>query len=326
MVHRRWLASALFTGLLACSALPVQAQADNYPSKPVTVIVPFAVGGGSDNIARLVVTKLAERTGKVFVVENRGGAGTNIGNELVARAAPDGYTLLLGQITLSINPYLYKNLRYDADKSFEPISHFATAPTVLIVPAGSPHQDVKGLIAAAKANPGKFNFGSGGAGTSVHLGGELFKLLTRTDMTHIPYKGSAPAVTDLIGSQIDMIFDTASSAIPHIKGGKVRALAVTGPTRLRDLPDVPTFAEQGLKEFDVPVWYGLVGPANMPVATVNWLNGELDAVLKDPAIAERLRAIGAEPVGGSPAQMRDFMQTQSTRWARVIREGGVKIE
>lgn len=324
MQRRLLICAALAGSTLLAATGPVFAQA--YPTKPVTVIVPFAAGGGSDNIARLIVTKLGERSGKTFIIDNRGGAGTNIGNEAAARAAPDGYTLLLGQITLSINPHLYPNLKYDAEKSFAPVAHIATAPTVLIVPASSPYKDVKSLIAAAKASPGKLNFGSGGSGTSVHLGGELFKLQTNTDMVHVPYKGSAPAVTDLIGGQIDMMFDTASSALPHVKGGKVRALAVTGNARLRELPDVPTFAEQGMKDFDVPVWYGIVAPSGTPAATIQWLNTEVNAVLKDPAIAERLVVIGAVPVGGTPAQFGEFMKTQSARWARVVKEGKVKVE
>ncbi|MBL8320601.1 MAG: tripartite tricarboxylate transporter substrate binding protein [Burkholderiaceae bacterium] len=324
MNRRLLIGAATAASALAFATGPSFAQA--YPTKPVTVIVPFAAGGGSDNIARLIITKLGERTGKTFIIENKGGAGTNIGNEAVARATADGYTLLLGQITLSINPHLYPNLKYDADKSFAPVAHIATAPTVLIVPAASPIKDVKGLVDAAKAKPGKLNFGSGGAGTSVHLGGELFKLLTKTDMVHVPYKGSAPAVTDLIGGQIEMMFDTASSALPHVKGGKVRAIAVTGNARLRELSDVPTFAEQGMKDFDVPVWYGIVAPAGTPAPAVQWLNTEINAVLKDPTVAERLVVIGAVPVGGTPAQMGEFMKAQSARWARVVKEGNVKVE
>lgn len=324
MNRRLFARAALITSALVSAAAPALAQ--NYPTKPVTVIVPFAAGGGSDNIARPVVAKLGERSGKTFIIDNRGGAGTNIGNELAARATPDGYTLLLGQITLSINPYLYPNLKYNPEKSFVPVAHIATAPTVLIVPASSPFKNVNDLIAAAKASPGKLNFASGGAGTSVHLGGELFKLLTMTSMTHVPYKGSAPAVTDLIGGQVDMIFDTASSALPHVKGGKVRALAVTGSTRLPDLPNVPTFTEQGLKDFDVPVWYGILAPAGTPAPVVQWLNAELNTVLKDPAVTERLLAIGAVPVGGTPAQMGEFMKVQAERWAKVVKDGNVKVD
>lgn len=324
MNRRLFARAALITSALVSAAAPALAQ--SYPTKPVTVIVPFAAGGGSDNIARPVVAKLGERSGKTFIIDNRGGAGTNIGNELAARATPDGYTLLLGQITLSINPYLYPNLKYNPEKSFVPVAHIATAPTVLIVPASSPFKNVNDLIAAAKASPGKLNFASGGAGTSVHLGGELFKLLTKTSMTHVPYKGSAPAVTDLIGGQVDMIFDTASSALPHVKGGKVRALAVTGSTRLPDLPNVPTFTEQGLKDFDVPVWYGILAPAGTPAPVVQWLNAELNTVLKDPAVTERLLAIGAVPVGGTPAQMGEFMKVQAERWAKVVKDGNVKVD
>jgi tripartite-type tricarboxylate transporter receptor subunit TctC len=259
---------------------------------------------------------------RAFIIDNRPGAGTNIGNEAAARATPDGYTLLLGQFTLSVNPYLYSNLKYDPDKSFVPVAHIATAPTVLVVPGGSPIKDVSGLIATAKAQPGKLNFGSGGSGTSVHLAGELFKTLTKTSMMHISYKGSAPAMTDLIGGQLEMMFDTSTSALPHIKGGKVRAVALTGNARLRELPNVPTFAEQGMKDFDVPVWYGVVAPA----AVVQWLNTEINAVLKESAVAERLDAIGAVPIGGTPAQMGEFMKAQSAKWARVIKEANVRLD
>jgi tripartite-type tricarboxylate transporter receptor subunit TctC len=317
-------------GLALCApaalALPAAAWAQAYPARPVTVVVPFAVGGGSDNIARLITTKLAERTGKTFVVENRGGAGTNIGNEAVARAAPDGYTVLLGQFTLAVNPHLYAGLKYSVDKDFAPVVHIADAATLLIVPASSPVKDVPGLIAAAKARPGALNFGSGGAGTPVHLAGELFKLQTRTDLLHVPYKGSAPAMSDLIGGQIEMMFDTATSALPHVKGGKVRALAVAAARRLPELPNVPTFAEQGLKDFEVPGWYALLAPAATPAAALQWLNAEVNAVLKDPAVAARLQAIGAAPVGGTPAQLREFMSAQSARWGKVIKDAGVKLD
>lgn len=318
------MSGRLLTAALA--AAPLLAQAQAYPTKAITVIVPFAVGGGSDNVARLITTKLAERTGKTFVIDNRGGAGTNIGNETAARAVPDGYTLLLGQFTMSVNPYLYNNLRYNVDKDFVPVAHIADAPTVLIVPSASPVKDVPGLIAAAKAKPGKLNFGSGGGGTSVHLAAELFKLQTKTFMVHIPYKGSAPAMTDLIGGQVDMMFDTATSALPHVKGAKVRAIGVAAARRLRDLPNLPTFAEQGMKDFEVPAWYGLVAPTGTPAAAVQWLNTEVNAVLKDPEVLARLDAIGAVAAPGSPAQFGAFMKDQSARWGKVIKDAGVKLD
>lgn len=324
MLTRRHAALALLAPAVLGTSAGALAQA--YPAKPITVIVPFAVGGGSDNVARLITSKLGERTGKSFVIDNRGGAGTNIGNEAAARAVPDGYTFLLGQFTLSVNPYLYKGLRYSVEKDFVPVVHIANAPTVLVVPTTSPLKDVPGLVSAIKAKPGKYNFGSGGAGTPVHLAGELFKLQTGGDIVHVPYKGSAPAMTDLIGGQIEMMFDTSTSAMPHIKGGKVRALGVAADHRLRDLPGVPTFAEQGVKDFDVPAWYGFVAPANTPVAAIQWLNTEVNAVLKDPAVVARLDAIGAIGVGGTPAQMGEFMKAQSAGWAKVIKSTGISLE
>lgn len=328
MRRRVRLRLALGTAAVAftTATLPAAALAQAYPSKPITVIVPFAVGGGSDNVARLITTRITERTGKTFVIDNRGGGGTNIGNEAAARATADGYTFLLGQFTLSVNPHLYGALRYSVERDFVSVVHIASAPTVLIVPASSPLKDVAAAVAAAKARPGKLNFGSGGAGTSVHLAGELFKMQTKTDLVHIPYKGSAPAMTDLIGGQIDLMFDTSTSALPHVKGGRARAIGVAAAQRLRELPGVPTFAEQGFKDFDVPAWYGFVAPAQTPAAAVQWLNAEVNAILKEPAVIARLDAIGALAGGGTPAQMGEFMKTQSARWAKVIKEGGIKLD
>ncbi|MEN9544468.1 MAG: hypothetical protein RLZZ598_1301 [Pseudomonadota bacterium] len=324
MIHRLVAALAFCApiGLI----LPRAAIAQAYPAKPITVIVPFAVGGGSDNVARLITTKLTERTGKTFVIDNRGGAGTNIGNEAAARATPDGYTILLGQFTLSVNPHLYAGLRYSVEKDFLPVAHIANAPTVLIVPAASPVKDVAGLVADAKSKPGKLNYGSGGGGTSVHLAAELFKLQTKTFMVHIPYKGSAPAMTDLIGGQVDMMFDTATSALPHVKGAKVRAIGVAAGRRLRELPNVPTFAEQGMKDFDVPAWYGFLAPAGTPAAAIQWLNTEVNAVLNEPDVVARLDAIGALAVPSSPAQFGSFMKEQSARWGKVIKDAGIKLD
>lgn len=322
-MHRR---NVLICAAAAASVgLPGLASAQSYPDKPVTIIVPFAAGGGSDNIARLVAAKLTEKTGKTFIVDNRAGGGTNIGNDAAARATPDGYTILLGQFTLSANPFLYSNLRYKAD-SFVPIAHIANSPTVLIVPASSSIKEVKELIATAKTKPGKLNYGSGGSGTSVHLAAELFKQSTSTDLTHIPYKGSAPAVTDLIGGQIDMMFDTSTSALPHIKGGRVRAVATAADQRLKALPNVPTFAEQGLKDFEVPAWYGFLGPTGFPQQAAEWLNTQVNAVLKDPAVINQLDGIGAIAVGGSPQQMGAFMKAQSSRWERVIKDSKIKLD
>lgn len=319
--------SALLAASLAFTVGSAQAQAPaGYPAKTVSVVVPFAPGGGSDNIARLVVGRLAERTKATFIVENKPGGGTNIGNDYVSRAAADGHTLLFGQVTLAINPHVYKSLRYDVEKSFVPVAHFANTPTVLVVPPSLPVKTVQEFIDYAKKNPGAVNYGSGGKGTSVHLAGELFASLTGVNMLHIPYKGSAPAMADLIGGRIHAMFDTAPSALSHIRGGNVRALAVTGTERLAELPDVPTFAEAGLASFNAPAWYGLLAPAGTPAPVVRYLNAEVEQVLKDPEIRQRLAQLGAQAVGGNPDTFAAFIQTESKRWGEVIRKADISLD
>ena len=324
----RPLRAAVLAAGAALSALPAAAATGpgGYPTRPVTIVVPFAPGGGSDNIARLLATRLGERTKGTFLIENKPGAGTNIGNEAVSRATADGHTLLFGQVTLSINPHVYKGLRYDVARDFAPVAQFATSPTVLVVTQAMPAKNVQEFIANAKANPGKVNYGSGGAGTSVHLAGELFGSLTGTRMVHIPYKGSAPAVTDLIGGQIQALFDTAPSALPHIGGGKVRALAVTGSTRLPALPNVPTFSEAGVPGFDAPAWYGLLAPAKTPAPLVQYLNAEIQEILKEPATRDRLAQLGAVPAPGTPEAFGAFIRGESERWSSVVRKANVTLE
>jgi tripartite-type tricarboxylate transporter receptor subunit TctC len=299
---------------------------DGYPSRPVTVIVPFAPGGGSDNIARLIVTQLSERTKGVFIIDNRPGAGTNIGNEFVARAKPDGQTLLFGQVTLSINPSVYKSLKYNVKQDFTPIAHIANSPTVLIASPTLNVKNIQELIAYGKANPDTLNFGSGGNGTSVHLAGELFETVTGVKMNHVPYKGSAPAMTDLIGGQIQLLFDTAPSALPHIKGGKVKPLAVTGAKRLSEIPAIPTFSESGVVGFDAPAWYGLLAPAGTPQSIVKYLNDEVEKILKDPETQKKLLKVGAVPAGGSPDNFGKFIQNETDRWSGVIKKNGITLD
>jgi tripartite-type tricarboxylate transporter receptor subunit TctC len=301
------------------------APAQTYPTRPVTIIVPFAPGGGSDSVARIVAAKLTEVLNVQFIVDNKGGGGTNIGNEAAARAKPDGYTLLLGQVTLGINPTLYPKLGYDVRK-FEPVAMIATTPTVLVVNPSLPAKSVQELIDLAKAKPGTLHFASGGNGTSVHLAGELFKRMMGVDLVHVPYRGSGPAVTDLLSGTVQMMFDTAPSASSHAKSGRLRALAVTGSARLPELPDVPTFAELGFKEFDAPAWYGLLAPAGTPASAIKVLNEAVDKVLNDPAVRKRLQDLGAEPSPGSPEQLRAFLDGELERWGRVIREVNVKLE
>ena len=323
MTKRRTFIAVAATALLATTA---QAQSEGYPARPVTIVVPFAPGGGSDNIARLIASRLSERTKGSFIVDNKAGAGTNLGNEAVARAAPDGYTLLFAQVTLSINPYIYRNLRYNVQRDFVPVAHFANSPTVLVVGGNFPARSLAEFVAHAKANPGKLNYGSGGAGTSVHLAGELFESVVGGQMVHVPYKGSAPAMADLIGGQIQAMFDTAPSALPHITGGKVRPLAVTGSRRLAELPQVPTFAEAGLAGFDAPAWYGLMAPARTPPALVQFLNAQVQEVLKEPATLQRLAQLGAAPVPGTPEAFGAFIKAESDRWSEVVRRANVVLE
>lgn len=320
---KHWTTTALFA-LAAGTSLAN--GPDGYPSRPVTIIVPFAPGGGSDNVARIVATRLTERTGGTFIIDNKPGAGTNIGNEQAARAKNDGQTLLFGQVTLSINPSVYKTLKYDVKKDFVPVAHIANSPTVLIASQALAAKSVQEVVAAAKAKPDAINYGSGGKGTSVHLAGELFSSLTSSPMTHIPYKGSAPAVTDLIGGQIQLIFDTAPSALPHIKGGKVKPLAVSGAKRLAEIPNTPTFAEAGVPAFDAPAWYGLLAPAGTSPAIVKYLNSEVEQILKEPATSQKLLQMGAVPVGGAPEVFGRFIQAETERWAAVVKKAGVTAD
>jgi tripartite-type tricarboxylate transporter receptor subunit TctC len=322
-VRTSWFALAVGLAMAAIFGTPAPAQ--TYPTRPVTIIVPFAPGGGSDSVARIVAAKLTEVLNVQFIVDNKGGGGTNIGNEAAARAKPDGYTLLLGQVTLGINPTLYPKLGYDVRK-FEPVAMIATTPTVLVVNPSLPAKSVQELIDLAKAKPGTLHFASGGNGTSVHLAGELFKRMMGVDLVHVPYRGSGPAVTDLLSGTVQMMFDTAPSASSHAKSGRLRALAVTGSARLPELPDVPTFAELGFKEFDAPAWYGLLAPAGTPASAIKVLNEAVDKVLNDPAVRKRLQDLGAEPAPGSPEQLRAFLDGELERWGRVIREANVKLE
>ena len=287
------LASVLFIGGASAN--------DSYPSKPVSIIVPFAPGGGSDNVSRYIATRLSEKTKATFPIDNRPGAGTNIGNEAAARAAPDGQTLLFGQVALSINPFVYKKLRYDSEKDFVPVVLIATSPTVLVVTKDFPEMDLKGVIRYIRANPGKVNFASGGKGTSVHLAGELFRSMINADMIHVPYKGSSPAMTDLIGGQIPFTVDTVAAAIPQVKSGKVKAIAVTTAKRSTLLPDVPTAAESGYPGIDADTWLAVVAPRGLPADVKQKLERAMGEVMADPDTRKHLQNAGFEPLEGNGA-------------------------
>jgi len=327
------LRAALLAFALAALAPVGFAQgAAGWPNKPVRIVVPFAPGGTTDILARALAPELSKAFGQTFVIENKPGAGGNTGADLVAKSPPDGYTLLMGTVgTQSINPSLYPKMPYDAVKDFAPITLFAGVPNVLVInPAKAQAMkitDVKSLIAYAKANPGKLNMASSGNGTSIHLSGELFKSMTGTYMVHFPYRGSGPALLDLIGGTMDVMFDNLPSALPQIKAGKLTALAVTSGERSVALPDVPTIAEAGpVKGFEASSWFGLLAPAGTPPEIVNRLQQETAKALATPALKERLVSQGAIPSGNTPAQFTQFIAGEAKKWAQVVKTSGAKVD
>jgi tripartite-type tricarboxylate transporter receptor subunit TctC len=319
---------AALAGIAALAgAAPVAAQAPAYPTKPIRLVVPFPPGGATDILARAVAQKLAETWGQSVVVDNRPGAGGNIGSELVARAAPDGYTLEMGTVgTHAINSSLYAKMPYDHVKDFAPVILVAAVPNVLVVNPAVPANSVQELIAYAKANPGKLNFASSGNGTSIHLSGELFKVMAGVQMTHVPYKGSAPALQDLLGGQVQLMFDNLPPSLPQIKAGKLRALGVTTAARSPALPDVPTIAESGLPGFESSSWFGVLAPAGTSLAIIAKLNAEIGRWLASPEAKEKLVAIGANGAGGTPEDFAKHIAAETAKWAKVVKESGAKVD
>lgn len=307
-------------------AVPTWAQT-GYPSKPITMLVPFPAGGTTDILGRLVGRHLATRLGGTVVVENKPGAGGAVGSALVAKAAGDGHTLLMGTIgTHAINQYLYKKLAYDPFKDFAPISLVAMVPNVLVVNASSPIKTVKDLIAAAKANPGKLSYASAGNGTSIHLCGAMFEQMAQVSMAHVPYRGSAPAITDLLGGQTTCMFDNLPSAMPHIKSGALRAVAVTTAKRSAALPDVPTIAEAGVAGYDASSWFGIWAPASTSASLVSRLNEEIRQILAQPDVRQTLKEQGAEAAPDSPSQFAAFIQAEAAKWAKVVKTANVQLD
>ncbi len=314
---------------------PLAAQAQSgWPSKPVRIVVPFAAGGTTDILARALAPELQRVFGQPFVVDNKPGAGGNTGAAEVAKAAGDGYTLLMGTVgTHAINPSLYPKMPYDAVKDFAPVTLVAGVPNVLVInPASAQKYNVNSvadLIKALKANPGRVNMASSGNGTSIHLAGELFKTMTGTFMLHLPYRGSGPALIDLMAGNVDLMFDNLPSALPHIKSGRLKALAVTSAARSGALPDVPTVEEVGgptLKGYEASSWFGLLAPAGTPAEVVNRVQQETAKALALPAMKERLLAQGAIPSGMSPADFVRFIAAESAKWARVVKASGAKVD
>ncbi len=315
-----------FLCALLVLALPALHAAD-YPEKPIRIIVPYTPGGTADMLARTLGQKLTESLGQQVIVDNRPGAGGNIGADIAAKAAPDGYTLVMGTVaTHAINPYLYPNMPFKPEKDFAPIVLLGTLPNLLVVNPSLPVKNVKELIALAKAKPGELAFGSAGNGTSQHLSGELFKKMTGVDMIHVPYRGSAPAVLDLIGGQVQLMFDNLPSSLPQVKAGKLRALAVTSPRRSPALPDLPTLAESGLTGFSITSWFALYAPAGTPARILARLNKEAAKAIATKELRQQWLDQGIEPAGGTAEQLAEFRRIEAPKWEKIIRESGARVD
>ncbi len=320
------LAASLALALAAATASPAAHADSPYPSKPVKLIVGFAPGGTTDVIARVIAQKLSASMGQQFIVDNRSGAGSNLGAQAVAKADPDGYTLYASSVANTINMSLYPNPGYDFAKGMVPVAMFAKVPNLLVVHPGLPVKTVPEYIAYAKAHPGKLSFASSGNGSSIHLSGELFKVMAKVDLLHVPYRGSGPAVSDLVGGQVQSMFDNLPSALPQVKGGKLRAIAVTSAKRSPALPDVPTIAESGLPGYDVQSWFALNAPPKTPPEIVAKLNAEVNKVLSSKDVQDRLAELGAVATTMSPAEYGSFIDAEIAKWGPVVKASGAKAD
>ena len=316
------------TGILglALAACAPFAAAQAFPAKPISFIVPFPPGGTTDVLARALAQDLAKSLGQPIIVENKPGAGATIGADYVAKAKPDGHTLLMGAVHHTIASSVYKNLPYDFQKNLTPVTMVAMVPNVLVVNPQVPAKSVKELVAQAKAAPGKLTYGSNGMGTAQHLIGAQFEQNAGVSLVHVPYKGSGPLSTDLLGGQINMTFDTITPVLQHVKSGKLRALAVTTAKRSPALPDVPTLDESGLKGFNIGTWFGVLAPAGTPPEVVTRLNTEVNRILQTPEFRKRMDDIGAEPIGNTPAQMAAQIKTDTERFAKLVKDANVTLE
>ena len=320
--------TALGAIALAAATFSLGAAAQQtYPTKPITIVVPFSAGGTTDILARLVGQYLTTELGQVVVVDNKAGAGGNIGGAFVAKAPADGYTLFMGTVgTHAINAALYAKMPFDHVKDFAPLSRVANVPNLLVAHPSQPFKTVPEMIAYAKANPGIIYFGSPGNGSSPHLSGELFKSLAKVDMVHVPYKGSAPAVSDLLGNQISIMFDNLPSVIPHVRSGKLRAIAISTAKRSPELPDVPTIAEAGVPGYEAMSWFGMFAPAATPKPVLDKISAALAKVLGNPEVQKKIAAQGGEAVNETPAQFAAFIRSETTKWGKVVKESGASVD
>lgn len=318
---------ALLLALVSTSSITASAQTPAaWPTKPIKIVVGYSAGGATDVLTRLVSVSMGNTLGQSIIVENRPGANSNVGAEIVAHSAPDGYTLYAFSIANTINATLYPKLSYDPIKDFEPVGMIAKIPNILVVNPGIPVKTVAEYVRYAKDSKDGVTFASSGSGSSIHLSGEMFKMQSKIQMLHIPYKGSAPAVTDLLGGQVESMFDNAPSALPHIQSGKLRPIAVTSAQRSPYLPDVPTIAESGYPGFDVQSWFAIVAPAGTPKPIIKQLNGALNKALNSPEVKQRLQELAATPEPGTPEKMAAFEAAEVKRWREVVKASGAKAE
>ncbi len=312
--------------LLALALVASPAFGQTFPARPIKLVVGFTPGGGVDINARMLAGKLAEILGQTVLVENKPGAGTNIANEFVAKAAPDGYTLLINTAAVAINMSLYKNVPFDALRDFAPVAVFSESQNIMLTNAAKPYKTAADVVAAARAKPGALTFASAGSGSTQHLAGELFKLQTRTDVLHVPYKGSAPATTALLSGEVDLVFINVPAILPHVKSGRLRALAAAGAKRTALMPDVPTLKEAGVNGVEVVVWYGVLAPAGTPKEIVSTLANAIGRAARSPDIRQKLLDQGAEPVGNTPEEFGALLKEEVTKWREVVRAAGLKAD
>ncbi len=317
---------AIIVALTFHFALPAPSHAQSYPTRPIRIVAPYVPGGGVDFVARVIAGKLSETIGQQVIVENRPGGGTNIGSEAVVRAAPDGYTVLLGGVPNTANMILFKKPPYDVVKDFAPVTQTTIAPNILAVHPSVPARSVKELIALAKSRRGELTFASAGIGSSNHLSGEMFRIMAAIDIIHVPYKGGGAAVTDLLAGQVSMYFGTTPSTIPFVRTGRLRALAVTGAQRSRAAPDIPTLSETALPGFEQSAWHGILAPAATPPAVIAKLNSEVVRVLRLPEIIDRMAAQGVDTIGNSPAEFAAFIKQDVVKYEKLVKSAGIKIE
>lgn len=318
-------ATAATFGAALFAALPASARADNWPERPIKLIVPFAPGGNTDIVARLITQDLSKALGQPVVVENKSGASGNLGADAVAKSAPDGYTLLMGTVgTQAINLSVYRKIPYGL-KDFAPVTLIASVPNVLVVNENNPAKSVADLVANAK-KAGQLSFASSGAGSSIHLSGELFKSITGLPMTHVAYRGSGPALTDLIGGQVELMFDNLPTSLPYVQAGKLRALAVTSAERTVQLPDVPTMVESGYPGFELGSWFGVLAPAGTPAERVEKINASLQKIANEPAFQQRLVELGAAPLVKGPADFQAFIEAEHAKWGAVVKASGAALD